>query len=376
MISLRFTPAKIGINATETVGRVAKRYGSESVLIVTGRRVGGSEICKRVKASLESEGIGYEVWDGAKPEPDLSCIVEGMEIAKGFDLIIGLGGGSALDVAKLVNLYPTHPPEEMTDYLPKPFGKGKIVEGALKPLIAIPTTAGTGSETTCAAVVKVGDVKVGIVQECLLPSYAIVDPLNITPPPNVIASSGLDALMHAIEAYTVRPAEVYPYDTPYSGSNPFTDSLALKAIELISKYLRRAYHWGDLEAREKMALASYMAGVAFGNAGVHLGHALGHAIGGAKEIPHGICVSIVGDAILEYIKPVVPERVERVRRIVGEIEALMKDLNVPSSLSELGFEESDLRRLAENAFKLKRLIDLCPRKTGVKELEAILRRSF
>ena len=376
MISLRFTPAKIGINATEMVGKIARKFEPNSVLIVTGKRVGKSEICERVKTSLEDAGLSYEVWDNAKPEPDLNCIAEGMEIAKEFDLIVGLGGGSALDVAKLVNLYSTYPPKNMTDYLPKPFGKGVVVEGKLKPFIAIPTTAGTGSETTCAAVVKVGDVKVGIVQECLMPSYAIVDPLNITPPPNVVASSGLDALMHAIEAYTVRLAEVYPYDTPYSGSNPLTDSLAIRAIELIAKYLRRAYHWGDVESRYNMALASYMAGVAFGNAGVHLGHALGHAIGGAKDIPHGICVSVVGDALLDYIEPIVPDRVETIRNKIREIKALMKDMDIPSSLGELGFDEIELKELAENAFKLKRLIDLCPRRTGVEELESILRRSF
>ncbi len=375
MISIRATPAKIGVGATEDVGKIASRFG-RSALIVTGRRVGSSEICRRVKASLEEEGIEYEVWDNVKPEPDVECVKEGIEVARGFDLLIGLGGGSAIDVAKLLNLYATHPPEDFFDYFPKPFGKGIVVDKPLKPLIAIPTTAGTGSETTCASVVRVSGVKVGIVQECLLPSFAIVDPLNITPPPKIVASSGLDALMHAIEAYTVKPAEVYPLDSPYSGSSPITDSLALKAIELIAQNLRRAYHWGDLESRENMAMASYMAGIAFGNAGVHLGHALGHAIGGAKDVPHGICVAIVGDALLEYVEPVIPERVRRVREIVGSIRSLMEDIDAPTSLEELGFGRDDLPKLAENAIKLRRLIDLCPRRTEVEDLVAILERSF
>ncbi len=374
MISLKFTPAKVGVNATKDVGVVARKFEPKKILVVTGRRVGRSEVCKRVEEALE--GLEYEVWDGAKPEPDLECVLEGARVARGFDLIIGLGGGSALDVAKLVNLYSSHPPTDPTDYLPKPFGKGKTVEGSLKPMIAIPTTAGTGSETTCAAVVRVGEVKVGIVQECLLPDYAIIDPLNVTPPPNVVASSGLDALMHAVEAYTVKPARVYPYDTPYSGSNPFTDSLALKAMEMIAENLVKAYSWGDLESRLNMALASYMAGVAFGNAGVHLGHALGHAIGGAKDIPHGICVAIVGDAVLEYVEAVIPDRVEEVRRRIGGLKELMEKLDIPTGLRDLGIDEDDVPKLAENAFKLKRLIDLCPRRTEVGDLESILLRSF
>ncbi len=376
MISFRLTPAKIGINATKEVGNIAKKFGLGEVLIVTGRKVGSGEICKRVRESLESAGIEYEVWSNVKPEPDMECVKEGIEIARGSDGFIGLGGGSAIDVAKLLNLYTTYPPEDLFDYVPKPFGKGMIVDKPLKPLIAIPTTAGTGSETTCASVVRLSGIKVGIVQECLLPSFAIIDPLNVTPPPNIVASSGLDALMHAIEAYTVLPADVYPYDSPYSGSNPITDSLALKAIELIAKNLRRAYHWRDLNSMANMAIASYIAGIAFGNAGVHLGHALGHAIGGAKDIPHGICVAIVGDAILDYIEPIVPEKVERIRAMLGSIKSLMEDLNVPTSLSDLGFDSSDLPKLAENAMKLKRLIDLCPRKTDVKSLVSILERSF
>ncbi len=376
MISLKFTPAKIGINATKDVGKIAKRFEPKSALIVTGKRVGNSKICERVKGSLEENGISYEVWSGVKPEPDVECVREGIEVAKDFDLLIGLGGGSAIDVAKLLNLYTTYPPEDFFDYFPKPFGKGVVVEKPLKPLIAIPTTAGTGSETTCASVVKLSEIKVGIVQECLLPSFAIIDPLNVTPPPEIVASSGLDALMHAIEAYTVKPAEVYPYDSPYSGSNPITDALALKAIELIAQNLEKAYHWEDLESRIKMAMASYIAGIAFGNAGVHLGHALGHAIGGAKDIPHGICVAIVGDALLEYIEPVVPEKVGRIREVLGGVKSLMEDLNVPTSLDELGFDKSDLPKLAENAIKLKRLIDLCPRRTDAKDLVSILERSF
>ena len=376
--TLRATPAKIGINATQEVGRIVKKFEPSRVLIVTGKTVGKSEICERVKASLEDAGVEFEVWNGVKPEPDIDCIMKGVEVAKGYDAFIGLGGGSAIDTAKLLNLYATYPPQDFFDYIPKPIGKGIIVDKPLKPLIAIPTTSGSGSETTCASVVKIPklNLKVGIVQECFLPDFAIIDPLNMTAPPEIVASSGMDALMHAIEAYTAIPYTAQPKGWIYSGSSLITDLLAEKAIELIATNLRKAVHWGDIESRTNMAVASYIAGIAFGNAGVHLGHALGHAIGGKKDIPHGICVSIVGQGILEFIKPIVTEKVERIQSILGDIRSLMRDIGLPTKLEELGFKEEDLAELAKNAMKLKRLIALCPRRASYEDLRTILERSF
>ena len=374
VFTIRATPAKIGVNVTQEVGKIIKRFKPERVLIVTGRTVGKSEICKRVKESLEEEKIEFEVWNKVKPEPDVNCIMEGIEVGKDFDAFIGLGGGSAMDAAKLINLYTTYPPQDFFDYLPQPIGKGITVDKPLKPLIAIPTTSGSGSETTCAAVVRIPELnlKVGIVQECLLPNFAIIDPLNMTAPTEVVASSGMDALMHAIEAYTALPNK----SPIYSGSNPVTDSLAEKAIYLISKNLRRSVHWEDLESRYNMAIASYIAGMAFGNAGVHIGHALGHAIGGMKEIPHGICVSIVADAILDFIKPVVPEKVAKIRMMIGSIRKLMEDINLPTRLEDLNFGKDDIKVLAENAMKLRRIISICPRKVRCEDLKAILEKSF
>jgi len=384
--ALRVTPAKIGINATSEVGKELKKLNVKKSLIITGKTVGKSEICERVVESIKAEGVEVDVWDGVKPEPSKDIVEEGVKDARGYDAFVALGGGSSIDVAKLINLYTTHP-ADFYDYVPKPVGKGKTVTKPLKPLIAIPTTSGSGSETTCAAVVSLPDLelKVGILHEPMLPTLAIIDPLNVvSAPPSVTASAGMDALMHAIEAYTTKPYEANPYKSIYSGSNPMTDTFAEKAIELIGKYLRRAVYNGyDVEARLGMAIAAYSAGIAFGNAGVHVPHAVAHAIGGRKKIPHGVCVSVAAPAVLEFVAPAVPEKVERIAELLGDqtgkaasaLKRLMDDIGIPG-LGDLGFTEQDVPEIVEKTMLLQRLLLLCPRNVTREDLEEILRRSF
>ncbi len=392
--ALRVAPARIGVGVTLEIGRELKKLDAKKALIVTGKTVGKSEICERVAESIRSEGIEVDVWDGVEPEPSKDVVEEGIKYAKGYDAFVAVGGGSSMDTAKLINLYTTYP-ADLYEYIPKPVGKGKAVTKPLKPLIAVPTTSGSGSETTCAAVMSLPELglKVGILHEPMLPTLAIIDPLNmVSAPPSVTANAGMDALMHAIEAYTTKPYTANPNKLIYSGSNPLTDSFAERAIELIGKYLRRAvYNGHDIEARLGMAIAAYSAGIAFGNAGVHVPHAVAHAIGGKKKIPHGTCVSVAAPAILEFILPAVPEKLVRIAELLGEscegsihnaakkapgaLKRLMDDIGIPS-LGDLGFSEQDIPELVEKTLLLQRLLLLCPRNVTREDLEEILRKSF
>jgi len=367
-LRIRLNRAIIGINATMKVGEEVKKFSPKRVLIISSKTVGKSELCNKILDLIPNA----EVWNGVKPEPDLGVLNACIDHAKDYDCYIALGGGSVIDIAKLANLCITTG-KDVQKFLPKPIGEGNVYFGKLKPLIAIPTTAGTGSEVTCAAVIKLKKLKVGITLECLLPDLAIVDPINtLTCPKNVTASSGFDALMHALEAYTTKPSGNF-----YCGANPITDALAEKALKLIVKSLERAYRVGDLNSRYDMSLAAFIAGMAFGNAGVHIGHALAHAIGGLKNIPHGVCLASVGSAVLNYIFDYIPEwKRNTLREIFGgdpveKINELRKKLNLPS-LSDLGFSESQAEEIAENAAKLKRIVSLCPRKVDVNGLKKVI----
>ena len=370
---LRAAKAIIGRDVIDLLGGEVKRFGKR-VLVVTGKNVSKTEFFKRALEGLSD--IDYEVWRGVKPEPDVNVIEEGVEFAKNFnpDVFAAVGGGSVIDAAKLINLCLNG--GELFDYIPPPIGKG-IVAQELKPLVAVPTTFGTGSETTCAAVVKIPElgIKAGIVQECLLPKLAIVDG-GIESPKHIAASAGMDALMHAIEAYTCKSFdEVETYF--YSGSNPISNALAEKAIELIVKNFVPSIN-GDDNARMNMAIASHIAGIAFGNAGVHIPHAASHAIGGLSDAPHGVCVASVAPAVLEFISDC--PKVKRISEIFGckaseGVLRIMHEVGIPT-LSKLGIGRDDIGTLVENTKKLKRLLVLSPKPVGDEELRLIFEKSL
>jgi alcohol dehydrogenase len=295
-----------------------------------------------------------------------------------------LGGGSTIDTAKVLNLLYTYP-SDLFDYINRPIGKGLIPPGPLKPLIAIPTTAGTGSESTSVAVIDVLKLKVktGISNPYLRPTVALIDPLTtVTMPPMVTASTGLDVLNHAIESltarpYTTRPAYKNPLERPvYAGSTPLADVFGLKAIEWVHKYLRRAVaNPYDMEARYYMMLAASIAGIGFGHAGVHVPHAMAYPIAGMIRrwypedyefgypiTPHGISTAIPAISSLKYLAPYNHEKFASVCEILGldvkgltpvEIgkvigeyyTKLLEDLKVPTSLRELDYSSSDLEAL-------------------------------
>ncbi len=406
VFTVRNVLVKFGEGVLSEVGYEAKRLGMKNVLIVTDKNLNtNTKWPELVKEYLEEEGIKATIWDGAHIEPLDTEVMKGIEFAKDkdFDGFIGLGGGSSIDTAKMINLYTTYPTSDFKDYVAPPTGKGKAVPGPLKPLIAIPTTAGTGSENTPVAIVDLvkEKLKVGISSPYLLPSYALLDPVvTTTLDPYYTATTGLDVLMHDIECYTAIPYYARPRpETPdkrpvYIGSNPISDIFVEKSIELVGKYLRRAYHNPlDLEARRNMLLASHLGG-AFGNAGVHIPHSLAYPIAGRRhDLPHGLTVILTAPAAIEFIAPAVPEKLAKIASLLGEnvegmpvreaalvvkdaIIKLFKDLNMPSGLAEVGFSEKDIDELAEGGMKIQRLLALSPIPVKIEHLKMILKESL
>jgi len=410
------SPIKFGLGAMDEIGYDARRLGLKRVLIVTDRHIGELGLPERVRALLEEEGIKADVYDGVEIEPTDRSMEEAAEYARQRELdgLIAVGGGSALDTCKAVNLLTTYP-APLLDYINQPVGRGKAIPGPLKPLIAVPTTAGTGSETTAVAVTHVlaQHVKAGVSNRLLRPALGIVDPLNtLTAPPEVTAAAGCDILTHAIESYTTKPynarAKHHPPDRPaYIGANPASDIWCEKAIEYVGRYLRRAVLSPlDLDARVNLALAANYAGVGFGNAGVHIPHALAYPIAGLVRdyvpcgyrtthalVPHGVSVVVTAPATFRFTYATSPERHLRAAELMGvstsglsdraaraalphALEALMRDVGIPNGISALGYGEGDIPALVEGTLKQPRLLSGAPRAVGSADIAAILRDSL
>ena len=284
-------------------------------------------------ASLERCRIAADLYDRVRVEPTDRSFLDAIAFARRstYDAFVAVGGGSTIDTAKAVNLYTSHPPVDFLDYVNAPVGKGLPVPGPLKPLMAVPTTAGTGSETTGVAIFDFEQLhaKTGIANRRLKPALGYLDPENTrTQPPEVAASSGLDILSHAIESFTAMPFTDRPKpDRPavrpaYQGSNPISDVWSLQALRMVSQYLVRAVaDPSDDEARGQMLLAASYAGVGFGNAGVHLPHGMSYPVSGhVKEyrapgyavdhplVPHGISVVLNAPAVFRFTASANPAR--------------------------------------------------------------------
>src|SRR5712664_2019955 len=381
------SPIKFGLGATDEIAYDVRRLGLKRVLIVTDRHIGELGLPDRVRALLEEEGIKADIYDGVEIEPTDRSMEEAAEYARQreFDGLVGVGGGSALDTCKAVNLLTTHP-APLLDYVNQPVGRGRPLPGPLKPLIAVPTTAGTGSETTAVAVTHVlaHHVKAGVSNRLLRPALGIVDPLNtLTAPPEVTAAAGADILTHAIESYTTRPynarAKHHPPDRPaYIGANPASDIWCEKAMEYVGRYLRRAVLNGlDLEARVHLAPAVNYAGIGFGNAGVHIPHAVAYPIAGLVRdyvpsgyrtrhpmVPHGMSVILTAPAAFRFTYATSLERYLRAAELLGvpvadlsEAErrealprallSIMRDIGIPNGLTAIGYAERDVPALIE-----------------------------
>jgi alcohol dehydrogenase len=386
-----------GRNAVSQLGDLAGRLGARRVLIVTDPILVKAGLVESVRRPLEQAGMAVEVFPGGEPEPSMRATEACVALARQFrpDALVGLGGGSNMDLAKASATLLAHGGSPR-DYV----GDDKI-PGPVGALLCVPTTAGTGSEVSAAAVLTDTDnkMKVGILSNYLRPRVAVVDPLlTVSCPAKVTADSGIDALTHAIEAYTAVDNAEFPLPagerTVYQGKHPLGDCLAEKAIALIGTNLRRAVARGDdLEAREGMALAATLAGLAFSNVGVAAVHALEYPVGGATHCSHGAGNGLLLPFVMRFNLPARRREFAMIARLLGEdvagldegqaaeravtaVERLRGDIGIPGRLRELGVRPDQLRLFAEKAFAVKRILRVNPRAVTADDLEGILKSAF
>ncbi|KAH9810771.1 hydroxyacid-oxoacid transhydrogenase, mitochondrial-like [Teratosphaeria destructans] len=387
--SIRFGPG-----CTKEVGMDFKNLGAKKVMVVTDTTVQKLDAMKQVSEGLEREGIPYEIYSRTRVEPKDYSIREAIDFAKPYqpDAFLAVGGGSVIDTAKLMNLYTTFPEADFLDFVNAPLGKGMPIQGKLKPLIAVPTTAGTGSETTGTAIFDLVDkkAKTGIAHRNLKPTLGICDPINTrTMPSAVHASSGLDVLCHSLESWTAIPYHervprpTNPINRPaYQGANPISDIFSLQALRSTVKYLPRAVKDpDDFEAQSNMLLAATLAGVGFGNAGVHLCHGMSYPISsqnpGYKHngyavdspiIPHGVSVAVTAPAVFKFTAAeAFGVDISNVKKeSAGEVlsEALANFLvnlgDQPRGLKQLGFTNGHIDTLVEGTIPQARVLMLAP----------------
>ncbi|HAT4124696.1 TPA: L-threonine dehydrogenase [Clostridium perfringens] len=377
-----FMPAisLMGADCLKDAGEQVAELGFKKALIVTDKVLGQIGIVKKVTDVLDNKSIEYAIYDETKPNPTVKNVNDGLALLKEkeCDFVISLGGGSAHDCAKGIALLATNG-GEIKDYE----GVDKSKKPQL-PMVGINTTAGTGSEMTLFAIITDEErhIKMALVDKHLTPIIAVNDPmLMLAMPKSLTAATGMDALTHAIEAYVSTSA------------TPITDACAEKAIELISNYLVNAVENGeDVEARDMMAYAEYLAGMAFNNASLGYVHAMAHQLGGFYNLPHGVCNAILLPHVQEYNKATSASRLAKIAKIMGGniegltdeqgadlcidmIKSLSETVGIPEGLGVLGVKESDFETLATNA-----LNDACsltnPRKGNLEEVIAIFKKAM
>jgi len=386
-----------GRRAAGQLGEVARRLGATRVLVVTDPILLKAGLIDEVHAPLSEEGITVEIFSEGEPEPSLHAAERCIAFARSVrpDALLGLGGGSNMDLAKITATVLAHGGS------PRDYVGDDKVPGPIFPLICVPTTAGTGSEVSAASVLTDSEnhVKVGVLSNWMRPRVALVDPLlTVSCPPKVTADSGIDALTHAIEAFTAVDNETFPLPTGertvYQGRHPMGDLLAEKAIALIGRFLRRAVANGnDLEAREGMALGATLAGMSFSNVGVAAVHALEYPIGGAVHCSHGAGNGLLLPAVMRFNMPARVPQFAMIAKLLGEdvlgltehqaaeraitaVERLRDDIGIPRRLRDLGVKEGQLRDFAQKAFGIRRILRVNPRPVTVDDLEAIYRAAF
>jgi hydroxyacid-oxoacid transhydrogenase len=408
---------RFGVGVTREVGAELVDLGKNYALVFADPNLRDLPVMATVLESLREHRIRFSVFDRIHIEPTDQSLREATAAAQAddFDAFIAVGGGSTIDTAKAANLYSCYP-ADLLDYVNPPVGKGRPVPGPLKPLIAIPTTAGTGSETTGVAIFDYLPMhaKTGIAHRRLKPTLGLIDPENTrTVPPAVAASAGLDVFSHAIESFTAlpftaRPRPERPIMRPaYQGSNPISDLWSLEALRLTAIYLRRLVQdSSDDEARSAMMLAAAYAGIGFGNAGVHLPHGMSYPVSGLVRnyrapgyavdhplVPHGVSVILNAPAVYRFVSQACPDRHLKAAEILGakvggaraedagkiladRAVELMRDLRVPNGLRDLGYQSSDIPALVEGTLPQHRVTKLSPRPAGPDDLAKIFEEAM
>ena len=408
IFTVEATPIVFGPGAARETGFHLARLGVTKALIVSDPHVAKLGITQLVREAVGERDIATDVFANARVEPDERSMLDAIALARegGYDGFVGVGGGSSIDTAKVAALFATHG-GELLDYINKPIGQAKAPPGPLLPLAAVPTTAGTGSEATSVAIIdfpRLG-VKTGISHRYMRPRVGIVDPLLVRETPGAVtASCGLDVVCHAVESFTARRFDtrdsVGPDERPpYQGSNPIADMWSAKAIESGGRFLRRAVaDASDTEARGEMMMAATIAGIGFGNAGVHVPHACAYPIASLKHawtppgyptdhafIPHGLSVTVTAPAAFRFTHEAAPDRHREAAQLLtgGEsddlaeaMSQLMRDVGAPTTLTELGYDENDIPALVDGTLKQQRLLVMAPCDVGADDISEVLRASL
>lgn len=409
---------RFGSGVTREIGMDLAEMKAKRVMVLTDSNLARLAPVATVRQSLEDNRISYALYDRVRVEPTDLSFKDAITFAREqgpFDAFVAVGGGSTMDTAKATNLYDTWP-ADFLDYVNAPIGKGLPAPGPLKPLIAVPTTSGTGSETTGVAIFDYTPLhaKTGIAHRRLKPLLGILDPENTrSMPPQVAATSGFDVLSHAIESYTAlpfhqRPRPERPVLRPaYQGSNPISDVWSLEALRWVSKYFVRAVeNPDDLEARERMQLAASYAGVGFGNAGVHLPHGMSYPVSGMVRdfrpqgfpgdhaiIPHGMSVILNAPAVFRWTAQANPQRHLHAAEILGadisrakpedagkilsdQLVKFMQRLKIPRGLRAVGYDDKDIPALVKGTLPQARVTKLAPRPAGEEDLAHLFKESM
>ncbi len=406
---------KFGDGASDEIGYDLAQLGARRVLVVTDPGVAATGLPARIAEHMAGFGVAAAVFDGVHVEPTDASMRAAIDWARAhgpWDAFVAVGGGSSIDTAKAVNLLLTNP-GDLLDYVNAPVGGGQAPVNPLHPLVAVPTTTGTGAESTtiCVMDVLAQRVKSGISHARLRPTLAVVDPaLTLTQPAGVTASAGMDILCHALESYTARSYTAVDRKrpeqrVPYCGSNPISDMWAEQSLGLLAGSFRQAVRHGDDHlARRQMALAATFAGLGFGNAGVHIPHANAYPIAGQVRdfhpadypdgepmVPHGMAVSLTAPETFRFTFDASPERHLRAARLLeptadapgdpsallpGVLTRLMRDIGIPDGVGAVGFGDADVDDLVEGALKQQRLLATAPKPVTGDDLAGIFRRSM
>ncbi|KAM4688751.1 hydroxyacid-oxoacid transhydrogenase, mitochondrial isoform 2-T2 [Discoglossus pictus] len=410
---------RYGENVTKEIGLDLQNLRAGNVCVMTDKNLAQLPAVQAVLNSLSKCAINFKLYDNVRVEPTDKSFMDAIQFARqgAFDAYVAVGGGSVMDTCKAANLYSSSPESEFLDYVNAPIGRGKAVTVPLKPLIAVPTTSGTGSETTGIAIFDYEEMKAktGIASRAIKPTLGLIDPVHtLSMPERVVANSGFDVLCHSLESYTAlpynmrSPCPTNPIERPaYQGSNPISDVWAKHALRIVAKYLKRAVkNPDDREARFAMHLASSFAGIGFGNAGVHLCHGMSYPIAGlvktyrAKDyvvehplVPHGLSVVLTSPAVFSFTASMCPERHLEAAEILGAdirtakikdagliladtLRKFLYDLNVDDGLAAVGYTSADIPALVKGTLPQERVTKLSPRPHSEEELSGLFEASM